>query len=961
MFKKLFKPKWQSAKPQVRIQALQNLNVTDDHDVHIIELMAKGDVESDVRLAAIKRIPQRDKLLSLIGQEKDSSVRFSAIEHLISVLSEHGAGIDPVVRDMVSELDAHALVAIIEQTQNVELGCLAINSLADESLLEGYAVKVSLAQMRQAAANKLQSEDVLERVVKASKGKDKSVWRICKEKLNALREEQQQEATIEQQISEICHNLEMLSRLPYDNLYGPKLEHLQKQWQRLQHHADNEAIQRFNRAYSLCKATIDDINNEQDRLAEETKRQREALQERMAACEQLEEAVKQLSSIAVLQPGDIPALQALLNTQKTRWEEAALVVEPAADERKRFARIHGLLQRALDAVRKLSEHEGNIMLAANAMLELQDATMATLLEKKRNLAKAMGDVKWPEELAWPEALKLHQQALDHFDRLQGKAKALEQDAIDNIKSIFVELESEIDQGHLKPSSRLLKDASQLVKHLPIKVGSGYQKKLRELTVRVNELRDWQGFVATPKKEELILEMEALVDAGMDPQELSNKIRRLQDEWRGLGEADKGRNKELWERFSKAADKAYEPCRGYFEKLSELRQVNLNKRKAVCDQLQTYLQQYNWEQADWKAVNEVYETAKNEWRLYTPVERKEGKKIQERFNLLLDQLRERLHGEFERNKNKREKLIESVEGLLALDNIADAIEQAKGLQREWRQIGLVARRDDSRLWKRFRAACDSVFQRRDQQREVAQKEREQNLVHAEHVCEQVEQLAESDVSNVQSARQEFRQLQQRYADIGSVPKEKQNQIKVRFQAVCDQFQQSIKSAEAASRLEGFSEMWRRAAICDELEDTLLCASQGDLFGAAPDSEWHSEQSMPVNAETLLQARYDRAITALQNNQLPTPEQLREAAEQLHLLCLRLEIASGVESPQEDQQRRMELQVSRLADGMTQRNDSSSGGEQIEQMQVEWIGIGPVSVAERERFGKRFKAVLQQLKA
>ncbi|MGB1059819.1 MAG: hypothetical protein ACPGZU_06790, partial [Ketobacter sp.] len=71
MFKNLFKPKWQSAKPHVRIQALQTLNVSDENEFHIIELMAKGDVENEVRLAAMKRIPQREKLLTLIKQEKD--------------------------------------------------------------------------------------------------------------------------------------------------------------------------------------------------------------------------------------------------------------------------------------------------------------------------------------------------------------------------------------------------------------------------------------------------------------------------------------------------------------------------------------------------------------------------------------------------------------------------------------------------------------------------------------------------------------------------------------------------------------------------------------------------------------------------------------------------------------------------------------------------------------------------
>ena len=70
MFKNLFKPKWQSAKPQVRIQALQHLHADAAEDLHIIELMAKGDLDPEVRLAAIGRIHQRDKLLNLIQQEK---------------------------------------------------------------------------------------------------------------------------------------------------------------------------------------------------------------------------------------------------------------------------------------------------------------------------------------------------------------------------------------------------------------------------------------------------------------------------------------------------------------------------------------------------------------------------------------------------------------------------------------------------------------------------------------------------------------------------------------------------------------------------------------------------------------------------------------------------------------------------------------------------------------------------
>lgn len=957
MFKKLFKPKWQSAKPQVRIQALQNLDVSNEHDFRIIELMAKGDLEKDVRLAAMKRIPQREKLISLIGLEKDTGVRYAAIEYMVSALGDPAMDIDPMVQDWVKSLDDSALAELIEHTRNQELGCLAIDCLKDESTLERFAVKLPAAQLRQEAASRLHSEEVLERVIKASKGKDKSVWRISKDRLNEMREEQQQEASIEQQLNDLCQNLETLSRLPYDNLYGPKLEHYQKQWQRLQHHADNEILQRFSRAFTLCKATIDDVNNEQNRLEEETRVQREALMERMAACEQLEEAVRQLGSIAVLDPSDIPALQALLNTQKTRWDEAATVVEPANDERKRFLRIHGLLQRALEAVRKLSEREVLIRETASDLLTLNDVPMAKLNKHRKALDSALGDLVWPEELAWPEALKLHQQALDHFERLQSKARNLEQDAIENIRSLFSELASEIDQGHLKPANRLLKEANQLIRHLPVKVASDYQKQLRELTQKVNELRDWQGFVATPKKEQLVRDMEALAAEDLDPQELSTRIRRLQDQWRALGEADKGRNKELWDRFSEAADKAYEPCRDYFEKLSQVRQQNLELRQLVCDQLQTYLQQYDWDSADWKAVNEVYETAKNEWRQYTPVERKEGKKAQQRFNDLLDQLRARLHGEFERNRKQREAIIETVEGLALQEQgeLASAIEQVKQLQQDWKKIGMVARRDDSKSWKRFRAACDKVFERRDQKRQAVQHEREQNLVHAEHICEQIEQLAESDFADIATAQQEYRQLRQRYEALGPIPKEQQDAMKSRFKAVVGLFQRSLAQLESGQRQHSFRELWRRAALCNELEDHWLADEPSDVT----DADWEGEWPLPEEAQEQMQQRYDDTVKAMQEHRSANTEQLRANEALLRDLCVRMEIAAGLESPNDDHPRRMALQMARLSNGLAQRGDVVSEQDIAERLQIEWCAVGAVPATIRGPLLQRFKSALGEL--
>ena len=957
MFKSLFKPKWQSAKPQVRIQAIELLDAKASEDARIIELLARQDIDPSVRAAAVKRLPEQNKLLDLVTKEKEPQVRQAAIEQFSSLWSSHEQHpSDPALQKMLSQLDKDALTAILQHTQDLTIGAAAIDIINDESVLETLVNQLPLAQLRQAAAQKLETESVLERVVKLSKGKDKGVWRICKDRLNALREAQQQEASIEQQIGDLCHNLETMARSSYDNLYVAKVEHLQKQWQRLQHHADNEAIQRFNRAFALCKGTMDDINNEQNRLVEETKQRRDAMQERIAACEHLEDALKDVSQVgAKIDASDVPALHGLLNTQKNRWDEASSLVPAAPDERKRFTRVYSLLERSLEAIRELNNREPAIVRAAGDILKLEDPTTNSLQTQRKKLQQAFGDLKWPDELPWPECLKQYQLAKEHLERLGSKAKAMEEEAIANIKGLMEELANEINLGHLKPSIRLLKEIQPLIKHLPQKAASSYQRQLRELNAQVNELRDWQGFAATPKKEQLCHEMEALVGETEDPQALATKIQRLQEAWREVGEADRGRDKELWLRFKAAADKAYEPCKQYFDQLATVRKDNLARRKQVCEQLTLYLQQYDWENPNWTAVMEVYDTAKNEWRLYSPVERKAGKTVQDTFNGLLDQLRDKIQGEFNRNKLQREQLIAAVEALITAEgDLNSIINDAKQLQQQWRKTGVVARRDDAKLWKRFRAACDQVFERRDQQRAEQAKEREQNFVHGEHLCEQIEQLAESHFSDLRTAEQEFKTLQRRFDELRNVPKEQQNELQRRYREVCRQFENTFAEVEQKAQRQSFQEMWRRAALCDELEARLFVDEEDS---SAEPLEWDADSDLPEDVANALQQRFDQVQQMLAEQRLPDAEDVQLAGEQLRDLCIRLEIVAGVDSPAGDRERRMNLQVDRLSDGLSQRGDTQSKEDAMVQLQKQWCTTGPVDTHLRETLSPRFQAVLK----
>ena len=230
------------------------------------------------------------------------------------------------------------------------------------------------------------------------------------------------------------------------------------------------------------------------------------------------------------------------------------------------------------------------------------------------------------------------------------------------------------------------------------------------------------------------------------------------------------------------------------------------------------------------------------------------------------------------------------------------------------------------------------------------------MNAEHLCEQIEQLAEADISDLKAAQKELNQLKQRFQDIGAFPREQQDAIKNKFKAVCDQFKQGVKVAQVAERQQGFKELWRRAQLCDQAEQVLLAANTDQLQQLQ--AQWNSDSAIPEDALALLQARFDDASNA---TQAPDEATLQENAGKLHDLCIKLEIAAGVDSPAQDQQRRMELQVSRLSSGLNQRAEAASGGEQVEALQIEWCAVGPVAASEREQFSERFKSVLVQLKS
>ena len=131
----------------------------------------------------------------------------------------------------------------------------AVEQTNDEQELLKLAIEGATSQLRQAAAEKLHSREILEQVAKAVKTKDKNVYKIIKTKLEVFKAEDNKQAELEATAQRICEKLERHSHLEADALFKAKLTVLQNEWTALPQ-LSPASQERFNIAFAACEAKI---------------------------------------------------------------------------------------------------------------------------------------------------------------------------------------------------------------------------------------------------------------------------------------------------------------------------------------------------------------------------------------------------------------------------------------------------------------------------------------------------------------------------------------------------------------------------------------------------------------------------------------------------------------------------------------------------------------------------------
>ena len=412
-------------------------------------------------------------------------------------------------------------------------------------------------------------------------------------------------------------------------------------------------------------------------------------------------------------------------------------------------------------------------------------------------------------------------------------------------------------GTLEEYRSWVDPAEARVKHL--------LEKYREKKTDFNRIQEAEKYENLKKKYDIIDKIKELVNREESINKTFHEFRSLQNEWHSIGVVPQNALKDLWENYHHHVEIFYD----YIKINKELRDLDLKKnlesKVQLCEKAEELLLEPN-------AVNafRLLQDYHNQWREIGPVPPESKNEIWERFKEATSQVNKRHHEYFEKQKDDQRKnldakiaLCEEVEAinLLEIKNFKDFDEKAEkvvALQKMWRTIGFAPKKQNNKVYQRFRDACDSFFEKKRSFYADNKEIQQNNLQLKIELCLQAESLQES--TDWKGTSDALIRLQKEWKNIGPVPRKQSEKLWKRFRNACDHF--FNKKTEFFNELDTSYEdnLKAKIAVIEELEKFEPGSDVQAAFDRLKDLQrkWTEIGFVPFNKKDEITNRYRLAL-------------------------------------------------------------------------------------------------------
>ena len=399
----------------------------------------------------------------------------------------------------------------------------------------------------------------------------------------------------------------------------------------------------------------------------------------------------------------------------------------------------------------------------------------------------------PEE---PESLKekvenLAEKSLaelsDMFRALKESADGmLRSKEAENIKSAFYKLLGKL-KGENPDSESSLTNPFVAVEENFKAIYADYKKERAEFNRQQDARREENLAV----KKSIIEDLKKMVEEDSDASNSFPAFREIQNRWKDAGPVPANAFRDINDSYQYYVEKFYDKVK-ISRDLRDLDfQKNLEAKEKFCEAAEKLAEDEN-------VVSAFHELQKlhEQWKEFGPVAKEKREDIWNRFKASTAVINKRYQAHFEGQKEEqmanltaKQALCEEVEAIAAKEVTTSGewnslSSQIEDIQARWRKIGFATRKENQKVYDRFRAACDAFYARQRDYYAGFKDAMNENLEKKMSIIEKAEALKSS--TEWKKATDQFIELQKQWKEIGAVPRKKSEQIWKRFRAACDEF-------------------------------------------------------------------------------------------------------------------------------------------------------------------------------
>ena len=198
---------------------------------------------------------------------------------------------------------------------------------------------------------------------------------------------------------------------------------------------------------------------------------------------------------------------------------------------------------------------------------------------------------------------------------------------------------------------------------------------------------------------------------------------------------------------------------------------------------------------WKVTTQRFKEIVEEWKKLPHGTKSEEQILWKRFSSArsaFDKTRRHYFstlesGRKEGNKIKAE-IVSQAKAIADSKDWSDTANKFRNLMVKWKAAPILDRKEEQKLWKDFKVAQDVFFAARTAALSVLDEEHTKNLAAKKLLAEKAEKIL--PITDMKSARQALKPIQEEWSKIGHVPRKDKEQIESRLKAV----EEAIKNTE-----------------------------------------------------------------------------------------------------------------------------------------------------------------------